>query len=174
MEGEAKNLYKQAKEDMDEKDYDKAIDRLNRALEIFRDLGKQKDVTKCAKELEKAYEKQADAINKIADELFKQQKYEEAITYYRQSVELIKETSKKKDQSKYDKELRKSYEKFAQEINKQADQLRKEKNASSPIELRISSRNKAPFKYTASRYARYASNTPSGLYMLTSILPFGS
>ncbi len=135
MEGEAKNLYKQAKEDMDERDYDKAIDRLNRALEIFRDLGRQKDVTKCAKELEKAYEKQADAINKIADELFKQQKYEEAITYYRQSVELIKETSKKKDQSKYDKELRKSYEKFAQEINKQADQLRKEKNYDEAIEL---------------------------------------
>ncbi|MFX0136058.1 MAG: tetratricopeptide repeat protein [Candidatus Hodarchaeota archaeon] len=135
MESEAKNLYKQAKEDMDEKDYDKAVDRLNRALEIFRDLGKQKDVTKCAKELEKAYEKQAEAINKIADELFKQKKYEESINYYRQSVELIKETSKKKDQSKYDKELRKSYENFAQEINKQADQMKKEKNYDEAISL---------------------------------------
>ncbi|NVM01327.1 MAG: tetratricopeptide repeat protein [Candidatus Helarchaeota archaeon] len=139
MEGEAKSLYKQAKEDMEDKDYDKAIDRLNRALEIYRDLGKQKDVTKCAKELEKAYEKQAEAINKIADELFKQEKYEEAINYYKQSVELIKETSKKKDQSKYDKELRKSYENFAHEINKQADQLKKEKNYDVAIELYIKS-----------------------------------
>ncbi len=135
MEEQAKTLFKQAKEDMNEKDYDKAIDRLNRALELYRDLGKPKEKTNVAKELVKAYEKQAETVNKLADELYKQKKYEEAIQYYRESVELIKKTGQAKDTEKYEKELRKAYERLAIDVNKEADQLKKEKKFEEAIEV---------------------------------------
>jgi len=135
MEEEAKMLFKQAKEDMKEKDFDKAIDRLNRALDIYRDLGKEKDKTKVAKELVKAYEKEAELVNKIADNLYKQGKYEEAIERYRESVELITKTGQSKNIQKYEKELRKAYEKLGLDINKRADQLKKEKKYDEAIEI---------------------------------------
>ncbi|MHA1378359.1 MAG: tetratricopeptide repeat protein [Candidatus Helarchaeota archaeon] len=135
MEEEAKTLFKQAKEDMREKDFDKAIDRLDRALEIYRDLGKEKDKTKVAKELVKAYEKQAEIVNKLGDQLYKQKKYEEAIGYYKESVELITKTGQSKDIEKFEKEIRKTYEKLAIDINKQADQLKKEKKFEEAMEV---------------------------------------
>lgn len=135
MESEAKNLCKQAKDDMVQKDYEKAIDRLERALGIFRDLKKEKEVTKTAQDLVKAYEKQAVVVNKIGDELYKQKKYEEAIKYYQNSVEIVTKSNDKKNIDNYKKELQKTYEKFAMDINKQADQLKKEKKFPEAIEI---------------------------------------
>jgi hypothetical protein len=74
------------------------------------------------------YERWGQEVNDIGDELYKQGKFDEAITIYADSVRLIELTDNEKKKKEFKKELTMSFNKHAQNINNIGDRLVKEKS----------------------------------------------
>ncbi|MHA1146381.1 MAG: tetratricopeptide repeat protein [Candidatus Helarchaeota archaeon] len=121
-------LYYKGKDAMDNKDYETAIEALEKALKLS-------DEKKIRKKLEKCYEKQAEIVNKLGDELYKKSKYEEALDYYKQSIELISKTDEEGKRKKFVKEFQATCEKIGKEINKKGDQAYKKKEYENALKL---------------------------------------
>ncbi|WP_457556629.1 tetratricopeptide repeat protein [Candidatus Harpocratesius sp.] len=78
--------------------------------------------------------KQAKALNKMGDKMFKKKQYNDAIQYYIESVKLMKSINNTKMAEKYQKELDAAIGKKAEELNNEGDAALKNKDFEKAIE----------------------------------------
>ncbi|MCF2138919.1 MAG: hypothetical protein K9W44_02535 [Candidatus Lokiarchaeota archaeon] len=79
--------------------------------------------------------KQAKALNKMGDKMFKKKQYNDAIQYYIESVKLMKSINNTKMAEKYQKELDAAIGKKAEELNNEGDAALKNKDYEKAIEI---------------------------------------
>lgn len=80
-------------------------------------------------------EKEAKNVNKMADRLYKQKKYSEAIKLYNESVKLMKMVGNVKKTETFQLELDNAVGKRSEEINKKGDELFKQKKYKEAIDI---------------------------------------
>lgn len=107
-------------------DYDTAIGIYQQSIDNAESAGNTRLVEKYTDELEKAFKKYAKEINDEGDKLYKEKKYNDAAIKYTRSIELAKQSGKQNLVDRFTKELRKTYEKWADDINDEADDLVKD------------------------------------------------
>jgi len=73
--------------------------------------------------------------NAIGDALYKKKNFAEALTYYEQSIELMGKAGNSRKVDNYTKELMKTTEKLAQQINDEADGLLRSKKYPEAVDL---------------------------------------
>ena len=73
--------------------------------------------------------------NTLGDELYKKKNYAEALTYYEQSIELMEKAGNSRKVDNYTKELMKTTERLAQQINDEADGLLRSKKYPEAVDL---------------------------------------
>jgi tetratricopeptide (TPR) repeat protein len=74
-------------------------------------------------------------VNSMADSLYKKKNYAEALSYYEESIELMKKAGNSRKVDNYSKELLKTTEKLAQQVNNEADSLLRAKKYGEAVEL---------------------------------------
>lgn len=89
--------------------------------------------------VDKALEQEAEAKNKIGDQLFKRKEYKEAMEAYLESVSMMIEAGNQKKVENYKEELRKATEKYGEEINNKGDEALKKKNYQEAVSLYMES-----------------------------------
>ena len=80
-------------------------------------------------------EKEAKNVNKMADRLYKQKKYPEAIKLYVESVNLMKNIGNIKKAEEFQQELDQAIGKRSEELNKKGDELFKQKKYQEAIKI---------------------------------------
>jgi tetratricopeptide (TPR) repeat protein len=74
-------------------------------------------------------------VNSLGDILYKKGDYKEALTYYEQSIELMEKAENSRKVENFTKELMKTTEKLAQQINNEADSLYRSKKYEEAVDL---------------------------------------
>jgi len=110
IEKEAKNVNKMADRLYKKKNYTEAIKLYVESVNLMKTVGKMKIVEEYQLELDKAVGKRSEELNKKGDELYKQKKYQEAITVYQSAWDFLQNAGEK-----WIKKLGKS---FLNELNK--------------------------------------------------------
>ncbi|MHA1821263.1 MAG: tetratricopeptide repeat protein [Promethearchaeota archaeon] len=110
------------------KEWDKAIDYYKESVRLIKLAKNDKKYDNYHKELIKAFTEHAEEINERADKAFKEKDYETAIKIYQESIDAAKATGNEKLVENYEKELAKSFEQYAKQINEKGDKLYKQKN----------------------------------------------
>ncbi|MBD3350285.1 MAG: hypothetical protein GF364_02255 [Candidatus Lokiarchaeota archaeon] len=117
-----------------EGDYESAIEIYQQSIDMAEQSGDEKQIENYKKELAKSFEKLAKEVNDKGDKLYKEGKYEDAGHIYLRSIQLAQQSKKEKLVKNFTKELRKTYEKWADEVNDKGDDLYKEKKYDEAIE----------------------------------------
>jgi hypothetical protein len=120
---------------VDAKNWDEAVKKYQAILELVTKEIDAKMNSKFLHDLSTVYERWADDINTQGDEMYKQEKFEEAIELYSRAVVYIEKSDNAKKIKNYKKELTKAFEEHAQEINDMGDRLWKEKNYAKAAEI---------------------------------------
>ncbi len=110
------------------KNWGLAIKLYNESIRLVKKSQNEKKLSNFQNELRKAYSQNAEDINKEGDRLYKAGDYEGAIEIYQQSVDAAEASGNQKLKENFQKELEKSFEKFAEKVNSDGDKLYKEKN----------------------------------------------
>ncbi|GAB4321760.1 MAG: hypothetical protein Kow0069_26200 [Promethearchaeota archaeon] len=116
-------------------EYERAEQKLTEALKQARVEGD----LKAAKKLNKAYERVVRAwaadVNALGDQLFKQKTYKQAMAYYEKSIEIIKKIADQSRLNNYEREFQAAAAKYAEEVNRDGDQLLREKRFREAIDV---------------------------------------
>ncbi|TFG16859.1 MAG: tetratricopeptide repeat protein [Promethearchaeota archaeon] len=115
-------------------DYEGAVEIYQQSVDAAESSGNQKQKENFQAELEKSFEKLSQKVNDAGDKLFKEKKYEEAAKNYVRSIQLAMDAKNGKMVEKFTKELRSTYEKWSQELTKEASELIKKGNYELAIE----------------------------------------
>ena len=97
---------------MKQKEYLKASELYAQSVNIAQESGDEGLVKKFTAEMEKSFEKFAQQINDKGDALYKEKKFEEAAKIYANSVEVAKESNKKRLIDNFQDEFEKAMEKM--------------------------------------------------------------
>lgn len=89
--------------------------------------------------VDKVLEQEAEAKNKIGDQLFKRKQYKEAMEAYLESVSMMQQAGNTKRVENFKEELRKAAERYAEEVNKKGDEALKKKNYQEAVGLYMES-----------------------------------
>ncbi|MHA1775880.1 MAG: hypothetical protein ACTSWC_03845 [Promethearchaeota archaeon] len=109
------------------KNYEKAIETYSEAVRLIDLSDNEKKKKNYKTELKKAFQEHAQEVNNIGDRLRKEKNFAQAAELYAQSVKIAKEAEDQKLIDRFSKEMFKAYAEYAKEINKQGDQLFKDK-----------------------------------------------
>jgi tetratricopeptide (TPR) repeat protein len=144
-----------------EKKFEEAIGAYTESVRIIEKSDNEKKKKAFKKELSKAFTDHAQEINTIGDKLMKEKNYLKASELYAQSVNIATEAGNQSLIDKFTKEMNKSYEKFAQQINTNGDNLFKEKKFEeaanvykNSVEIANESKNKSLIKKFQSEYEK--------------------
>ncbi|MCP4761990.1 MAG: hypothetical protein GY870_09415 [archaeon] len=117
-----------------EGNYVSAIEIYQQSIEAAKLGENEKLIAGFEKELEKCFESYAQKINNEGDNFLKEKRFEEAVNQYKKSVELAQNSNKQKLLKNFTNELDKAYEKWAEEINTEGDNLFKNKDFENAVD----------------------------------------
>ena len=144
-----------------EKKFEEAIQEYSEAVRLIDKSDNEKKKKAFKKELSKAFTDHAQEINTLGDKLMKAKEFMKASELYAQSVNIATEAGNQSLIDKFTKEMNKSYEKFAQQINEKGDALYKEKNYEeaakiyeNSVEVAKESKNKSLIKKFQAEYEK--------------------
>ncbi len=131
----ASDLKNQAEDLIKQKDWNGAVKLYKEILRIISAKIDKRSHAKSKSQMKAVYERWADEINAEGDQLYKEEKYEEAIEKYTKSVSLINKSENTKKQKSFVKELAQTFAKHAQVVNDHGDKLMKEKRYQAAAEF---------------------------------------
>ncbi len=117
----SKEINHKGDELMKQEDYKEAVNLYETSFDLAQEAENDFLMGRYEKELEKAYKKRGKEINKKADKLLDQEKYEDAIKLYAESVQMVKNANSTLFTKLYEREYKKSLKEWGKKLNERGD-----------------------------------------------------